>query len=60
LPIASPATVPEMLVGISYDHRFNMGLILQAHRIAVVAFHPGVFQGIVFFLREAMAEDIDN
>jgi len=52
--------VPEMLVGISYDHRFNMRLILQAHRIAVVAFHPGVFQGIVFFLREAMAEDIDN
>jgi len=37
-----------------------MRLILQAHRITVVAFHPGVFKSIVFFLREAMAEDIDN
>ena len=25
--------------------------ILQAHRITAVAFHLGVFQGIVFFLR---------
>jgi hypothetical protein len=28
--------------------------ILQAHRINVVALHLGVFQGIVFFLREAL------
>jgi len=29
-------------------------LIRQAHRITVVALHHGVFQGIVFFLREAL------
>ena len=28
--------------------------ILQAHRITAVALHLGVFQGIVFFLREAL------
>ena len=28
--------------------------ILQAHRITTVALHLGVFQGIVFFLREAL------
>ena len=28
--------------------------IPQAHRITVVALHVGVFQGIVFFLREAL------
>ena len=28
--------------------------ILKAHRITAVALHLGVFQGIVFFLREAL------
>ena len=28
--------------------------ILQAHRITAVALHLGVFQGIVYFLREAL------
>ena len=29
-------------------------LIPQAHRITTVALHHGVFQGIVFFLKEAL------
>ena len=29
-------------------------VILQAHRITAVALHLGVFQGIVFFLKEAL------
>ena len=32
----------------------NRIYILQAHRITAVALHLGVFQGIVFFLREAL------
>ena len=28
--------------------------ILQAHKITAVALHLGVFQGIVYFLREAL------
>ena len=32
----------------------NRILIPQAHRITTVALHHGVFQGIVFFLREAL------
>ena len=32
----------------------NKMLIQQAHRITVVALHLGVFQGVVYFLMEAL------
>ena len=56
MPIASQATAPEMLVGISYAH---VEYSASAQN-TVVAFHPGVFQGIVFIHREAMVKDSDS
>ena len=50
MPIASPAMVPEMLVGISYA-RVEYSTSAQN---TIVAFHPGVFQSIVIFYGEAI------
>ena len=56
MPIASLATAPEMLVDISYAQVDNSA---SAHNI-VIAFHPRVFQGIVFIHREAMVKEVDS
>jgi hypothetical protein len=47
---------PEMLVGISYAH---VEYSASAQN-TIVAFHPRVFQGIIFILREAMVKYHDS
>ena len=42
---------PEMLVGVSYAQKNINSASAQNHAIAL---HLGVFQGIVYFLREAL------
>jgi hypothetical protein len=56
MPIASPATMPKMLVGISYAHVDYSA----STKNTVVAFDLRVFQIIVFILREAMVKDEDS
>ena len=56
MPIASPAMVPEMLVGISYA---RVEYSTSAQNI-VVAFHPGVFYGIIFIHREVIVKEGDS
>jgi uncharacterized membrane protein (DUF373 family) len=34
--------------------------ISQAHKNTIVEFYPGVFQGIVFILREAIVKECDS
>jgi hypothetical protein len=48
--------MPEMLVGISYAH---VEYSASAQN-TVVAFHPGLFQGIIFIHREAMVKEVDS
>jgi hypothetical protein len=45
-----------MLVGISYAHVEYSASIQNT----IVAFHLGVFQGIVFIHREAMVKEVDS
>ena len=46
-----PLSKTEELLAFLMPYRID---ILQAHRTTAVALHLGVFQGIVFFLREAL------
>ena len=46
----------EMLVDISYAQVDNSA---SAQNI-VIAFHPKVFQGIVFIYRKTMAKEVDS
>ena len=55
-PIVYLAIVLEMLVGISYAH---VEYSANAQNTAV-AFHPGVFQGIIFIHMEAMVKEVDS
>jgi hypothetical protein len=52
----SPATAPEMLVDISYAQVDNS----TSTQNIVIAFHPVVFQGIVFIHREVMVKNGDS
>jgi hypothetical protein len=52
----SPATALKMLVDISYAQVDNSA---SAQNI-IIAFHPRVFQGIIFIHREAMVKDSDS
>ena len=56
MPIAFLATAPEMLIGISYAH---VEYSVSAHN-TIIAFHPRVFQGIIFIHREAMVKKGDS
>ena len=56
MPIASLAKAPEILVDISYAQVDNS---VSAQNI-IIAFHPGVFQGIIFIHREAMVKEGDS
>jgi hypothetical protein len=52
MAITSLATTPEMYVDISYALVDNSA----SSQNIVIAFHPRVFQGIVFIHKEAMAK----
>jgi len=60
MPIASPATTPKMLVGVSYAQLKYEGFHQRTGNHCSIL--PGVFQVplFIFYHRETMDKDIDS